>query len=158
VLELSNDLLRPEPGRIVYLSPRRSGPAAGTWAITVPLAPFSADDRFDPSTFRPGSDGPKIIKTAIVGEFIDLPGDDLTTLADRTFEFPVNPHPGYIDASIYLGGAHNPVDITRVEFGTVRAQDIDVSLHAAFDFTQENVEIANRSAVVRANLRFAILA
>ena len=104
VLDLPDDLLRLEPGRIVYLSPLRSGPAAGTWAISVPLVPFSAADRFDPATFRPGSDGPEIIKTAIVGEFIDLPGNDLAALTNRTFDFPINPHPGYIDASIYLGG------------------------------------------------------
>ena len=154
VLELSDDLLRLEPGQIVYLSPLRSGPTAGTWAITVPLVPFSAADRFDPATFCPGSDGPEIIKTAIVGELIELPGNDLAALTDRTFDFPINPHAGYIDASIYLGGGHNPVDITRMEFGAARSQYIDVVLHAAFDFTQEGVEIANRSALLHANLQF----
>lgn len=154
MLELSDDLLRLEPGRIVYLSPRRSGPAAGTWSVTVPLATFSAADHYDPATFHPGTDGPEIIKTAVVGEFIDLPGGDLAGLTDRTFDFPVNPHTGYIDASIYLGGGHNPVDITRMEFGAAHSQCIDVALHVAFDFTQEAVEIANRSAVLHANLRF----
>lgn len=152
--ELSDDLLRPELGQIVYLSPLRPGPDAGTWAITVPLAPFSATDRFDPATFCPGTDGPEIIKTAIRGEFIDLPGNDLSALANHAFDFPINPHAGYIDASIYLGGGHNPVDITRMEFGAVHGQCIDVVLHAAFDFTQEGVEIANRSTVLHANLRF----
>lgn len=154
VLELSDDLLRPEPGRIVHLSPLRTGPAAGTWAITVPVAPFSAVDLYDPATFRPGTDGPEIIATAVDGEFIDLPGDDLAALANRTFDFPVNPHDGYIDASIYLGGGHNPVDITRMEFGAARSQDIDVVLHAAFDFTQEGVEIENRSALLHVTLQF----
>ncbi|WP_154940204.1 hypothetical protein [Micromonospora palomenae] len=154
MLELSDDLLQLEPGRIVYLSPLRSGPAAGTWAITVPLAPFSAADRFDPATFRPGTDGPEIIRTAIRGEFIDLPGNDLSALTNRTFDFPINPHAGYIDASIYLGGGHNPVDITRMEFGEAHSLNIDVVLHAAFDFTEEGVEIANRSAVLHANLQF----
>lgn len=158
VLDLPDDLLRPEPGRIVHLSPLRSGPAAGTWAITVPLAPFSAADPYDPATFRPGTDGPEIIATAVDGEFIDLPGDDLAALADRTFDFPVNPHDGYIDASVYLGGGHNPVDITRIEFGAARVQHIDAVLHAAFDFSQEGVEIANRSALLHATLRFERLA
>lgn len=154
VLELSDDLLQLELGRIVYLSPLRSGPDAGTWAITVPLAPFSAADRFDPATFRPGTDGPEIIRTAIRGEFIDLPGNDLAALTNRTFDFPINPHPGYIDASIYLGGGHNPVDITRMEFGSAYSLSINVVLHAVFDFTQEGVEIANRSAILYANLQF----
>ena len=34
------------------------------------------------------------------------------------------------------------------------SQYIDVVLHTAFDFTQEGVEIANRSAVLHANLQF----
>lgn len=152
--ELPDDLLRPEPGRIVYISPQRPGPSAGTWAITVPLAPFSAADEYDPATFRSGTDGPEIIETDVAGEFVDLPGDDLAALSDRTFDFPVNPHDGYIDASIYLGGGHNPVDITRMEFGAARSQSIDVALHAAFDFDQEGVEIANRSAVLNVTLRF----
>ncbi|MFE9694974.1 hypothetical protein [Micromonospora sp. NPDC005806] len=121
MLELSDDLLRLEPGQIVYLSPLRSGPTAGTWAITVLLVPFSAADRVDPATFRPGTDGPEIIKTAIVDELIDLPGNDLAALTGRTVDFPINPHPGYIDASIYLGGRHNPVGITRIEFGSARS-------------------------------------
>ncbi|MFG1834278.1 hypothetical protein [Micromonospora chersina] len=154
MLELSDDLLQLEPGQIVYLSPLRSGPTAGTWAITVPLAPLSATDRFDPATFRPGTDGPEIVRTAIRGEFIDLPGNDLSALTSRTFDFPINPHASYIDASIYLGGGHNPVDITRMEFGAAHSLNIDVVLHAAFDFSQEGVEIANRSAVLHANLQF----
>ncbi|OLT03932.1 hypothetical protein BJF90_24705 [Pseudonocardia sp. CNS-004] len=154
MLELSDDLLRPMPGRIVHVSPLRSSPAAGTWAIVVPLAPFSATDHYGPATFRPGTGGPEIIETAVVGEFIDLPGDDLAALTDRTFDFPVNPHDGYIDASIYLGGSHNPVDITRMEFGAARSESIDVALHAAFDFAQEGVEIANRSAMLHVTLRF----
>lgn len=141
MIELSDDLLRLEPGRIVHLSPRRSSPAAGTWSVTVPLVTFSAADLDDPATFRPGTDGPEIVKTAVVGEFIHLPGNDLARLTERTFDFPVNPHPGYIDASIYLGGGHNPVDITRMAFGTAHSQRIDVVLHVAFDFTQEGVEI-----------------
>lgn len=154
VLELSDDLLRLETGEIVYISPLRSSPAAGTWSVTVPLEPFSAADEFDPATFRSGTDGPEIITTAVVGEFIHLPGSDLAGLTERTFDFPVNPHAGYIDASIYVCGAHNPVDITRVEFGAIHSHCIDVVLHVAFDFTQEGVEIANRSAVLHANLQF----
>lgn len=57
-------------------------------------------------------------------------------------------------ASTWVGG-HNPVDVTRMEFGAAHSQYIDVVLHAAFDFiTQEGAEIANRSAVLHANLRF----
>ena len=55
-------------------------------------------------------------------------------------------------ASIWVGA--NQVDITRMEFRAARSQYIDVVLHAAFDFTQEGVEIANGSAVFHVNLQF----
>jgi hypothetical protein len=56
-----------------------------------------------------------LIETEIVCDFIDLPGSDLTALSGHSFDFPVNPVDGYIDASVYLGGAHNPIDLTRIE-------------------------------------------
>jgi len=154
MLTLSDSLLRPDTGRIAYLAPSRPGPDAGTWSISVPLLPFCADDRLDPHTFRPGVDGPELIETEIGLEFIDLPGSDLGALAGRTFDFPVNPDDGYIDGSVYLGGVHNPVDVTRIEFGAAQDQSIDAVLHAAFDFTQEGVAIENRSAVLRVVLRY----
>ncbi len=49
------------------------------------------------------------------------------TLAGRMFEFPVNPEPGYIDASIYLDGAHHPVDIHAIHFGAASATTISAS-------------------------------
>jgi hypothetical protein len=37
-------------------------------------------------------------------------------VASREFRFPVNPTQGYIDGSVYLGGAHNPANVTRIKF------------------------------------------
>ena len=147
-------MLRLTTGSIVYLSPRRPGPDADTWAIEVPLVPFSAIDPVDPDTFHPGATGPTLIETAIRLDFISLPATDLAGLTGRRFDFPVNPHDGYIDGSVYLGGAHNPVDVTRIEFGSASGDHIEAVLYATFDFTQELVEIENRSAVLRVDLQY----
>ncbi len=87
MLTFSDDLLRIEPGHISYLSTERTGPDAGTWSIDIPIAPFSADSLLDPETFRPGRAGPELVETAIQGDFIELPGADLSALSGRTFDF-----------------------------------------------------------------------
>lgn len=131
VLTLPDSLLRPDLGQITYLSALRPGPDAGTWAISVPLLPFSADDEFDSATFRPGVDGPVLIQTEVRLDFIELPGEDLAALAGRGFEFPANPAAGYVDGSIYLEGTHNAVDVTRIEFRIPRGDRVDAVLHLA---------------------------
>jgi hypothetical protein len=154
VLRLSDDLLQPITGSIAYLSPQRPGPDAGTWAIELPLLPFSAINPVDPDTFHVGTAGPVLIRTAIRLDFISLPGTELADIAGRRFDFPVNPDDGYIDGSLYLGGAHNPVDVTRIEFGPADDDHVEAVLYAAFDFTQERVDIENRTAVLHANVRY----
>ncbi|MFI7648723.1 hypothetical protein ACIBTZ_21945 [Micromonospora sp. NPDC049460] len=63
--------------------------------------PFFAADRFDRTVFCPGTDGLGITRTAIRGEIVNLPGNDLSALTNRTFDLPINPYAGYIDASFY---------------------------------------------------------
>jgi hypothetical protein len=154
MLVLSDELLRLGAGRISHRSPLRRSPDAGTWSICVPVLPFSAADWLDPNSFRPGLDGPTLIETEIVGDFIDLPGADLTALSGHSFDFPVNPVDGYIDASVDLGGAHNPIDVTRIEFGTAHGDSIDAILHAMFDFGHEGVDIENRTAILQVSLHY----
>ncbi len=57
-------------------------------------------------------------RTALVAERIPLDLSDLGALAGKSFDFPVNPTPGYIDGSIYLHHRHHPVDITTLSFRT----------------------------------------
>ncbi|MEV0331449.1 hypothetical protein [Nocardia sp. NPDC050717] len=150
VFAFSDDFLVPRPGTIRY---SHTGTAAETWSITVPLATFSATDEYDPRTFRLGSGGPETIDTELRLDFIELPGPPLNNLGRRVFDFPVNPQAGYIDASIYLGGGHCPIDVTRIEFAAVSDNRITATLHTYFDFEAEAVEIANRSAVLTADLK-----
>ncbi|UGT58005.1 hypothetical protein [Nocardia asteroides] len=150
VFVFSDDFLVLRPGTIRY---SLTGTAAETWSITVPLATFSATDEYDPRTFRLGSDGPVTIDTELRLDFVELPGPGLKDLCKQVFDFPVNPEAGYIDASIYLGGGHCPIDVTRIEFGTVSGNRITATLHTHFDFEAEAVEIANRYAVLTADLQ-----
>ncbi|GAA0582806.1 hypothetical protein [Actinomadura livida] len=112
MIELTDDFLKLKPGTICYWPATLDHPVAGTWHITIPLEPFSADDEYEPATFRPGDGGPELVKTEISLDHIHLSATELTGLSQRTFTFPVNPEDGYIDGSIYLVASHCPVDVT----------------------------------------------
>ena len=136
----SDDLLVTLPGRLAENSSK--------WRLTIPLEPFSADDEFDPSTWRTGTGGPQIIESAIVAEGITLAGSELVDLAGTSFSFPVNPVEGYIDASIYLCASHNPVDITTIEFGSLADGRISARITCRFEFEHELDSLLSRSAVL----------
>ncbi|MGH3391468.1 MAG: hypothetical protein ACRDOO_21575 [Actinomadura sp.] len=155
MIDLTDDFLRLRTGVIRHYPAGLDHPVAGTWTIQIPLEPFSAGDEFDPATFRPGSDGPELIETEIVLDFIELPADELAGLSRRTFEFPTKPEDGYIDGSIYLIAAHCAVEVIRIDFGETSADQITASLDARFDFDSAGgIGIHNRSAVLKTVLRF----
>lgn len=153
VFVFSDEFLVPRPGTIRYWPDDTIDPGAETWSITVPLATFSAGDTCDPDTFRVGTSGPEIIETSLRLDFIQLPAKNLAELSERTFTFPVNPESSYIDATIYLGGGHCPVDVMQIDFGSAGDGQIPALLHASFDFEAEGVEIENRAAVMTVDLR-----
>jgi hypothetical protein len=156
VIDLTDELLQPQPGAICYYPRDLDSPVAGTWSIEIPLAPFSADDEFRPATFRSGSGGPKFIQTEVRLDFIELPTDKLSALSERTFTFPVNPEDGYIDGSVYLLGTHNPVDVTRIDFGKADSDQVPARFHAYFDFGDGINELRNRTAALETVLRFEL--
>ncbi len=81
------------------------------------------------------------ISTAVRLEFIKIPvQSDWREIAGQSFDFPVNPEEGYIDGSIYLDGAHNPADATRLTFGTIESGRILCEARLSFDFTFEGPE------------------
>ena len=61
-------------------------------------------------------------------------------LAGREFRFAVNPTPGYIDGSVYVGGAHNPADVTRIKFGPLLGNKLTAEIDIRFDFEYEGVD------------------
>lgn len=76
------------------------------------------------------------VETAIRLDAIPVEGGP----AGRTLAFPVNPEDGYIDGSLYLADAHNPVDVTRIDFGEEREEVLAATLHGTIDFTFEGPE------------------
>lgn len=157
MIDLTDDFLRLRTGTIRYYPAGLDHPVAGTWTIEIPLEPFSADDEFDPATFRPGSDGPELIETEIVLDFIELPADELAGLSRRTFEFPQRHEDGYIDGSIYLIAAHCPLDVTRISFGKATADQMTAIFHTRFDFDSAGgIDIHNRTAVLQTVLKFEL--
>jgi hypothetical protein len=157
VIYLTDEFLETGPGTICYWPADLGHPVAGTWSITVPLAPFSADDEYEPGTFRPGTGGPDLVATEISLDFIKLPADGLAALSNRTFTFPAKPADGFIDGSVYLIAAHCPVEVTRIDFGGAGRDRIVATFHVHFDFDAAGgIGISNRSAVLDAVLGFEL--
>ncbi len=68
------------------------------------------------------------VKTSIYLDGIEGVGADLCSVQGQSFDFPVNPAPGYIDGSIYICGTHHPVDVSRLTFDQVVDGGIALSL------------------------------
>lgn len=79
-------------------------------AIEVHFEPFTVQDQFEGQTVLDDFDQP------LRADFIELPTANVDELLGQVFEFPINPSEGYIDASLYFRHAHNPIDISRLEF------------------------------------------
>ena len=94
-------------------------------SIEIILEPFELDDLF--------------VDTSIRLDMIDLPTTDLSVLAGRNFEFPVNPEPGYIDGSVYIEHAHHPVDVTHIRFGEIQDGKVSTEISASFVLNYEGL-------------------
>lgn len=157
MIDLTDEFLKPTPGTICYWPADLDHPVAGTWSITIPLAPFSADDEYEPATFRPGAGGPELVATEISLDHIEFPATEPASLTQRVFTFPARHEKGHIDGSIYLIAAHCPVDVTRIEFGPAAPDHITAVLHTYFDFDAAGgIDIRNRTALLRTSLRFEL--
>jgi hypothetical protein len=148
-----SQLIKSTPGEIVFFGTDFPAPSRGTWSIVVPIEPFSADDEYA-REWRAGTEGPYIVSTQVRLDLIDMPAEDLEGLANRAFQFPVNPVDGYIDGSIYLCGSHNPIDVTAIEFGPASVNSIRATLVAKFDFEFELRDVLNLDLSFSADLIF----
>lgn len=154
MLILTDEFLKPEPGTITHWPADMGGPIAGTWSLEIPLQPWSAEDEFEPDTYRPDADGPERVQTSIMLEFIDLPADDLRHLSGRSVSFPPNPQPGFAEGSVYLLACHCPVGVSRIAFGAVADDRITADLSLFFDFVRAGgIDIRNRTAELHVLLR-----
>ncbi|MDN7133705.1 hypothetical protein JNO04_15270 [Halomonas sp. MC140] len=74
--------------------------------------------------------------TSIRLDGISLPNDP-TSLEEQEFTFPVNPEAGYIDGSVYILAAHNPVDVTKLRFGKLKGKTLPVDVESLWDMEFE---------------------
>ncbi len=134
----------PLPGRLtarVFANLRVGLPATLFFDIEIPLQPFEFDGELQ--------------KTAVRLDFIRFPVSDWRQLQNREFRFPVNPQPGYIDGSVYLGDAHNPTDVTRIRFGPLAGRSLQAELDVRFNFEYEGpVELGKPAATWTVPLSF----
>ncbi len=70
------------------------------------------------------------VNTSVRLDRIALPTTNLTALENQSFQFPVNPTDGYIDGSVYIDGAHHPIDVTNIAFGTFSRSGLRASFQA----------------------------
>lgn len=106
--------------------------------IRIGIQPFELDGETVSTEFRLGG--------------AELPLDGPTVWRGQTFAFPVNPEPGYIDGSIYIRGAHNPADVTRIVFGDQRGDFIDATLFVSIVFEYEAVGFSNTDVTLNVSL------
>jgi hypothetical protein len=115
-------------------------PAGSTsWDMEVDLAPFDVSE-----VLKDWADWPLDRGTSFRFDFICLPIENAVDLENRTFEFPINPAPGYVDGSIYLIDAHNVADLTTLAFGSLMDSAIDASFVVAVNFEAEGTGFRNR--------------
>ncbi len=82
----------------------------------------------------------EIVDTSIRLDGIELPSNMLKDLAGKSFEFPLNPDEGYIDGSIYLGGAHHPVDVSSLSFNRSRDGHLTLVVKGVYVFEFEGLD------------------
>jgi hypothetical protein len=94
------------------------------------------------------------VRTAFNLDGVRLPADT-RAWADRRFTFPRNPENGYVDGSIYLRHAHNPVDVTSIRFGERRGNSIHAEFFIHMDFEFEGTGFENTDIQISVPLEIA---
>ena len=114
----------------------------GSWlfSIEIPLLPFVSYE--------------ENIVTRLSMDNVDFKTANLNYLSEKTFEFPSNPDPGYIDASIYLEGTHVFTDVQKISFGKIESHSLMYSARAEFliDFILEDIGYENISKTIQIDL------
>lgn len=100
------------------------------YSIVLPVSKFVLDN--------------EIISTSIDLHAIELP-ENLHSYVGKTISFPVNPNEGYIDGSVFLRNAHNPVDVTEIRFLKPEKDFIELELTMMFDFEYEDIGLKNET-------------
>lgn len=99
--------------------------------ISIPISKFVLDN--------------EIIKTAITLDRIVL-SQNIQQLIGTIIHFNINPEEGYIDGSVYLRSAHNPVDVSEINFISIENKILTIEIVMEFVFEFENIGFANEKA------------
>jgi len=119
-------MFKPLPSRLtsqVFENEFLKIPPTLVFGIELPLEPFNY--------------GGRETRTEVRLDHIRFAVTALRELAGREFRFPVNPSPGYIDGSVYVGDAHDPADVTRIKFGSLSGGKLPAEIDIQFDFEYE---------------------
>lgn len=108
-----------------------------SYSIILRIAKFILDDR--------------TIETEIRLDRISL-SEPLSSHAGKTISFPINPTEGYIDGSIYLRDAHNPVDVSAIKFQKIENGVLSIELIMNFVFEFEGIGFKNEATIKQAKI------
>jgi hypothetical protein len=123
--------LKPAPGQMrahLYQNPGIGLPPTLFYDITIPLEPFDCGLEWEEQP----------VHTEFSLEFIELPVDDWRDLDGRSFDLA----PGDAEGSIYLGGAHNPVDVQTLRFTRLAGTALRIDCTLFCDFEAEMVGVS----------------
>lgn len=93
----------------------------------------------------------ELVDTSVLLDLINIPAN-LKALQGKRFEFPINPGPGYIEGSVYLFSAHNPVDVTSIEFGKITAGHLPLILQTRWLLEYEMAGFKNLEKTIVASI------
>ncbi len=129
---------KPFPVELIEVTGGRFEGEPNNYTLTLTLAPFEVEG--------------ELHETEIVLDGIEIPDGSIDAVANKSFDFPVNPQDGYIDGSVYLFHVHNPVDVTRIIFGSPHDNRIPVELDLRFLFDFEGTGYTNAAGRLRAEV------
>ncbi|MFC4761821.1 GatB/YqeY domain-containing protein [Dyella koreensis] len=102
----------------------KGGPL-GLASIAIELAPFE----FNGETHN----------TSLRCDQIDLGLDDFSALAGKSFQFPFNPAPGYVDGSMCLFGVHVFFLTRCLSFGRLGEESIPLKVEGVLEFSSSGL-------------------
>lgn len=123
------DLIVPKYGKInglIFENDYVKIPMTLFYTIEVELEDLKIDD--------------EVIGTSLILDSIIFEINDLKELENKSFDFPMCPETGYIDASVYIFWTHHPVSVSKITFGKIDNGYIAVSIDYNIEYLHSNVQ------------------
>ena len=123
------DLIVPKYGKInglIFENDYVKIPMTLFYTIEVELQDLKIDD--------------EVIGTSLILDSIIFEINDLKELENKSFDFPMYPETGYIDASVYILWTHHPVSVSKITFGKIDNGYIAVSIDYNIEYLHSNVQ------------------